>query len=84
MLIFAIVVGLIGLYAVYSLIGYAAVEISYPVLRSDNGTAYFGGNLIMLGVAASVLLVCIPAEAVLIRKLVGKTHRVNFGDDKQS
>ncbi len=76
-IIFLLISGLVSLYALYSLIGYTIVELGYPVLHSSSGNAYFGGNLIMLGVAAAVLIVLLPIQIVVIKKLIGKTHRLD-------
>lgn len=61
-----IIISLAALYALYSTIGYLAVELSYPVLKSESGVAYFGGNLIMFGISLAILVVLGAALAALI------------------
>lgn len=66
MIVFTVVFALLAVYALYSLIGYTVIELKYPVLRAGETSAYFGGNLIMLGVAGGVFLLSVSAFSVLL------------------
>ncbi len=66
MIVFAVISALLTVYALYSLIGYTVTELKYPVLHAGETSAYFGGNLIMLGVAGGVLLLSCSAFSVLL------------------
>lgn len=78
MIIFAIITGALSAYALYSVIGYFFVWLSYPVLVSSQDKTYFGGNLIMLCVAFAVLVVAGVIFAVLMKKLIGHVVKVKF------
>lgn len=66
MIVFTVIFALIAVYALYSLIGYTVIELQYPVLHAGETSAYFGGNLIMLGVAGGVFLLAVSACSVLL------------------
>lgn len=72
MIVAAVVLALLAAYALYSVIGYTVIELQYPVLRSQEGTAYFGGNLIMLGIAAGVFLLSAGGFSALMVLLLRK------------
>lgn len=84
MIVFTVIFALIAVYALYSVIGYTVTELKYPVLRAGETSAYFGGNLIMLGVAGGVLLLSGSAFSVLLYFLLrGRRKAASASEEEE-